>query len=470
MIWDLGSFSKNIAVIDENAISYTYSELKNSCEKLASFIGGRCLVFVLASNTIGSLVGYAGLINNRIVPLMLDGHLDKELLDNLIATYCPKYMWCPTVKASELGFEIVFSLYDYSLLKTNCLVEFPMHEELALLLTTSGSTGSPKLVRQTYTNILANTKSIVQYLELTQSERPITTLPMNYTYGISIINTHLFVGSTILLTNETIFSREFWRMFKEESATSFGGVPYTYEMLEKLRFFRMDLPSLRTMTQAGGKITLDLHKKFSEYAHANNKRFVVMYGQTEATARMAYLPHDKAIEKCGSMGIAIPGGKFSLIDTNGNIINKPDEVGELVYEGDNVTFGYAICGDDLVKGDENKGRLLTGDMAKFDKDGFYYIVGRKKRFLKMFGKRVNLDEMERMIKSDFADIECACCGVDDNMYVFVTDSTLLETIKNYVSEKTGINFSGFKVRFVESIPKNESGKIKYLELEQFYDK
>ena len=469
-IWELASFANNIAVIDEKSVRYTYNDLKEKTDELASFIGERCLVFVLASNTIGSLVGYVGLVNNNIVPLMLDGHLDDELLNNLIETYRPKYIWCQTSKVTEFGFETVFSVYDYSLLKTNCLNNYPMNEELALLLTTSGSTGSPKLVRQTYKNIFANTKSIVEYLRLNKNEKPITTLPMNYTYGISIINTHLFVGATLLLTNETIFSREFWKMFREQGATSFGGVPYTYEMLDKLRFFRMDLPSLKTMTQAGGKISLDLHKKFADYAEATNKKFVVMYGQTEATARMAYLPFDKAIEKCGSMGIAIPGGKFELIDQNGNLIKEPETVGELVYEGDNVTFGYAVCGDDLIKGDDNHGRLLTGDMAKFDEDGFYYVVGRKKRFLKMFGKRVNLDEMERMIKSDYPDIECACCGLDDNMYIFITNESFTDRIKNYVSEKTGINFSGFKVRFVESIPKNESGKTKYLELEKHYDK
>ena len=468
MLWDLDSFAKNVAVIDESGASYTYGELKEKSNALASFVGERCLVFILASNTIGSLIGYVGLVNNGIVPLMLDGHLDGELLDHLINTYQPKYIWCQTSKANELGFEVAISIYNYSLLKTNCLKNYPMHKELALLLTTSGSTGSPKLVRQTYNNILSNTKSIVQYLDLDVDEKPITTLPMNYTYGISIINTHLFVGATLLLTNETIFSRDFWKMFKEQGATSFGGVPYTYEMLERLRFFRMDLPSLKTMTQAGGKLSLDLHKKFAEYAFATGKKFVVMYGQTEATARMAYLPYDKAIEKCGSMGIAIPGGRFSLIDLAGRTIEEPEEVGELVYEGENVTFGYAVCGDDLIKGDDNHGKLITGDMAKFDKDGFYYVVGRKKRFLKMFGKRVNLDEMERMIKSDFTNIECACCGLDDNMFIFVTDESSIGAIKKYVSDKTGINFSGFRIKFIESIPKNESGKTKYLELEKYY--
>ncbi len=142
------------------------------------------------------------------------------------------------------------------------------------------------------------------------------------------------------------------------------------------------LPSLRTMTQAGGKLLPELHKKFAEYAQRERKRFIVMYGQSEATARMAWLPADKALEKCGAMGIAIPGGKFRLLDEKGQDITTPNIVGELLYEGRNVTMGYAECCEDLTKGDERGGILLTGDMAKFDKDGFFYIVGRKNAFLK----------------------------------------------------------------------------------------
>lgn len=469
MIWDLLKFENNTAIVDELGNSYSYGFLNEKCHELANHIGERCLVIVLCSNTIESLVGYIGLVNHNIVPLMLDSHLNDDLLSTLIDAYKPKYIWAPKTRPISRFTKESFALGNYSLLKTDFLINYPLFDELALLLTTSGSTGSPKLVRQSYKNIIANTQSIVEYLSLDSNEKPITTLPMNYTYGISIINSHLFVGATIILTEKTIFSREFWQLFKEQNATSFGGVPYTYEMLEKLRFFRMNLPSLKTMTQAGGKLSLDLHQKFAEYAFENNKQFVVMYGQTEATARMAYLPPSRAIEKCGSMGIAIPGGEFLLVDASGNIINEPNVVGELVYKGDNVTLGYAVCGEDLIKGDENNGKLVTGDMAKFDEDGFFYIVGRKKRFLKMFGKRVNLDEMERMIKSDFSEVDCACCGVDDHMLIFITKQSLVNDVKNYVSEKTGINFSGFTVKFIDCVPKNESGKTLYKELGKYYE-
>ncbi len=468
-MWNLNQFKNNIAVITENGEKITYEQLNKYCRELTDQIGKRCLVFNLCKNEIGSLVGYIGFLNAGIVPVMLKADLDDELLSECINTYKPDFLHVPLDIAQKFkDCEKVYTHLDYALLKTPYNNVFELNDELALLLTTSGSTGSPKLVRQSYKNIRANTASIIKYLEIDEKERAITTLPMNYTYGISIINTHLMAGASLVLTEKGLMQKEFWQQLKESEATSFGGVPYTYEMLDRLRFFRMQLPFLTTLTQAGGKLAPVLHEKFAKWAQENNKKFVVMYGQTEATARMSYLPPEKAVEKYGSMGIAIPGGKFSLIDVNGVDITEPETVGELVYEGDNVTLGYAENGTDLKKGDERGGRLVTGDMAKFDKDGFFYIVGRKKRFLKIFGNRVNLDETERMIKSNFSNIDCACCGKDDMMSIFLTDSVYNERVLNFMTLKTGLNRAAFKIHDIDEIPKNEAGKTLYKELEQYY--
>jgi acyl-coenzyme A synthetase/AMP-(fatty) acid ligase len=316
-------------------------------------------------------------------------------------------------------------------------------------------------------NLEANTNSIIEYLSIDESERPITTLPMNYTYGLSIINTHLMAGATILMTEAGILQREFWQFFKEQEATSFGGVPYTYEMLKKLRFFRMDLPSLRTFTQAGGKLMPELHKEYAEYAQAQGKRFFIMYGATEATSRMSYLPWQRCLEKCGSMGIAIPGGEFSLIDVDGSTIDAPDTVGELVYKGKNVTLGYAEKREDLATPDERGGVLVTGDMAKRDKDGFYYIVGRRKRFLKIYGNRVNLDEVEGLLKKQ--GIDCACAGHDDNLRVYVTDEGAKEKAAAFIEEHTAVNRKGFAVSVIDAIPRNDAGKVLYSALNKLID-
>ncbi len=469
-IWNFDGYQNNKAFIDDNGKSVTYKEIEDISEDIFHVIGMRKLVFLLCENTLGSAVGYVSFMSKGIVPLMLNSKLDDGLLDNLISIYRPNFLWMPTTMAKERGYfgKIKYSIFDYSLICRGADSGYPLNEELALLLTTSGSTGSPKFVRQSYKNIISNTQSIVEYLTLDNSERPITTLPMNYTYGLSIINTHLYVGATILLTEKSLMQKEFWTFFENEQATSFGGVPYTYEILNKLRFYQRKLPSLRTMTQAGGKITLELHDKFANYAAEQGKKFVVMYGQCEATARMGYLPAEKAVEKKGSMGIPIPGGRIKLLDTDGNIITTPFTTGELVYEGDNVTLGYAENGDDLLKGDERHGVLETGDMAQFDKDGYFYIVGRKKRFLKIYGNRVNLDEIDRMIKGEF-EIEVASAGTDDHLYIFVTDVEIADEVKEFVVAKTKLNPAAFKTIVIDEIPKNDSGKTLYHELAQYFE-
>ena len=468
-IWNLEQFKDNIALIDEFGGQLTYGQLNANANVLAETIGHRCLVFCLCRSEIGSVIGYTAFINNGIVPVMLNSHLEEGLLQNLLNTYSPEYLWLPKDQAGQFAsMSIRHEVYNYVLLKTGYEKKYPLYEELGLLMTSSGSTGSPKFIRQSYENLLANTQSIVEYLKLDSSERPITTLPMNYVYGLSIINSHFMVGATILLTEKTLMQKEFWNFFKDAEATSFGGVPYTYEMLDKLRFFRMKLPSLRTMTQAGGKITPELHEKIAAYAAEQGKNFVVMYGAAEATARMGYLPPEKAVEKKGSMGIAIPGGKFKLVDVDGHEITEPRTTGELVYEGKNVTLGYAECGEDLIKGDERHGVLETGDMAQFDEDGYYYIVGRKKRFLKIYGNRVNLDEVDRLIKAEFP-IEVASTGVDDHMYIFVTDEKFAEPVREFVVKKTKLNQAAFKVIVIDEIPKNDSGKTLYKELAKYYE-
>lgn len=463
------AFKENILLITDKGEELRYQDLDAYAKKMTEKISKRCLVFLYASNTSGSIMNYLAVLRNKIVPVLLSSKIDKELSDNLLQLYKPSYIMIPESERDDFSdYEEVICQYGYVVMKTQFEITYPMYEGLALLLTTSGSTGSPKLVRQSYQNIAANAASIAQYLELDETERPITTLPMNYTYGLSIINSHVLVGATLLVTEKGFLQKEFWNFFKQQGATSFGGVPYNYEMLDKLRFTRMELPSLRTMTQAGGKLSPELHKKFAEYAQDNNKHFVVMYGQCEATARMAYLPYEKSVEKYGSMGIAIPGGKFKLIDEAGQEIINSHETGELVYEGENVTLGYAESGEDLVKKDERQGVLYTGDMAQRDDDGYYYIVGRKKRFLKIYGNRVNLDEVERLVKGAFHYTDCACAGVDDHMYIFLTDDSISEQVKRYITEKTGLNHVAFQIKVIPEIPKNDAGKTRYVLLEQYY--
>lgn len=337
-----------------------------------------------------------------------------------------------------------------------------INKDLALLLTTSGSTGNPKLVRISYCNLYENAKSIVKYLEITNKEVAITILPMNYSYGLSIINSHLFAGATIILNNKNIFEKEFWELVDKYKVTSISGVPYTYELLDKINFYKMHLPSLKTITQAGGKLSNHLQKKIAEYAYYNDKRFYIMYGQTEATARMAYLPYDDVYKKIGSVGIAIPGGRFELIDCYGNVITNSNQEGELVYYGLNVAMGYAECLEDLSKNDIWCGALETGDIAKYDNDGYIYIVGRKKRFIKLYGKRISLDDIENIIKKYISNVECMCIGDDEKLDIYITDENSTELIYKILFNEMKLEKRMINMNYVKEIPKNSYGKIKYM--------
>ena len=461
-MFNLDKYPQNTAVITDKGETMTYNQLVAIAKEFADAVPQKGLLFCLCENRIGSLVGYVACMEHHIPIVLLDGSKDISVLQNLITIYQPEYIWISSDKIESIGGETIYKYATFSLQKMQYENEIDKPEinpELALCLTTSGSTGSPKFVRLTAKNVLANAESIAEYLEIDENERPITSLPSYYSYGVSVINSHLIKGATLLLTEGTVAQREFWNFLKEQKATSISGVPYTYEMLKMLRFFRMDLPYLKTMTQAGGKLNKDIAKEYIEFAKEKGKKFFVMYGQTEATARMSYLPFEHALEKYASIGIAIPRGKFSLIDVNGNTIEEPDVDGELVYIGPNVSLGYAECRADLAKGDENHGELHTGDVARRDADGFYYITGRMKRFVKVWGNRCNLDATEQMVKS--ITTSCACVGVDDKITIFVTEHGLEETIIKHLAEKTGFNPKAFEVRIIEAIPVKSSGKIDY---------
>lgn len=466
-MFDLRKFSSRLAVVTDREEQLTYVQLAEEVEKFFAAIPTTGFVFILCENLLGSFIGYVACMLKHIPSLLLDGSKDLELVQKLIAIYHPEYIWTPSQRLSEIGGNTIYNYGVYSLQKMsyeNPIADNGINPELLLCLTTSGSTGSPKLVRLSEKNLQSNAESIAEYLNIDENERPVTSLPMYYSYGMSVINSHLIKGATILLTDKAVMQREFWSFIKEQKATSISGVPYTYEMLKRLRFFRMELPELKTMCQAGGKLNAAYVKEYVDFAEANGKQFIVMYGQTEAAPRMSYLPSDKAVEKNASIGIAIPGGELCVMDADGKMITEPEVDGELVYKGKNVCLGYAESRADLAKGDENHGELHTGDIAKFDSDGFFYITGRMKRFVKIWGNRTNLDATEQLVKAITPN--CACGGVDDLITVFVTEDGLEEKIKALLVEKTGFNPRAFAVKKIDAIPVKTSGKIDYPELQK----
>lgn len=464
MLFDIERKSaSSVAAIDDAGGQVTYGELVSLRNEMAAILPVRELVFCLCENRVGALAGFLSLYDCKDVCLLLSAKIDKELLNTLYETYRPSYYWMPESKCEESTYKAVFNYKGYALCKTGNAAPV-MHPNLSFLMTTSGTTGSPKLVRHKYGNIESNAKNVAEVFGWPETERGIIDLPMQYTMGLNVINSHLYAGATVLLLEANLMNPKYWNFIKEQQGSNFTGVPFSYEILNRLRFWKMDLPYLTTLAEGGGKLSDNLFKTFAENAAEKGKRFFATFGTTETSARLAYLPPEDATTHIGSIGKAIPDGKLILVDENGKEITEASVEGELLYEGPNVTMGYATCLDDLAKGDEFCGVYETGDLAKKDADGYFYIVGRKKRFLKLFGLRVSLDQSEKIISEHFG-IECACTGDDTKMKIYITDEELKEEVRQLISDKTGLKTSFFELKVIETIPHFESGKINYRALE-----
>jgi acyl-CoA synthetase (AMP-forming)/AMP-acid ligase II len=323
-----------------------------------------------------------------------------------------------------------------------------VHPDLALLLTTSGSTGDPKLVRLSRSAVLANAEQVAQSLGITGDDVAITTLPLFYSYGLSVLHSHLLRGATVVLERTGIMQKDFWAAVNEHRVTSMAFVPSQYEMLRRLRFDPAKYPTLRTLTQAGGRLRAELVTDFAGRMATAGGRMFVMYGQTEAAPRMACLPPSHLAEKLGSAGRAMPGGAFTIED------------GEVVYSGPNVMMGYAETGADLARGDELGGVLHTGDLGRIDEDGFLFITGRIKRMGKVFGVRINLDDVERQFP-------VAAVAGDDKLHVFAEGASADEAraLRTKIAEWLGTHFTGVDVRTIEVLPLLANGKTDYRALE-----
>lgn len=458
--------SSSVALIDNEGNMVTYGELAELMHTVGSKAESRSVIFILCKNTVGSMLGYLGFIEHDSIPLNLNSKIDKDFLYSLIDTYKPSYLWIPEEDKNSFRYKTVFSIYGYALLRTG-YEQYDVNDKLQFLMTTSGSTGSPKLVRYKKGNLEANAKNVALAFGWTEEERPVCDLGMQYTMGLNVINTHLYVGASVLLTTFNLLSGEFWDYIRTERATNFTGVPFSYDIFYRLKFENMELPYLKTLSQGGGKLTEDRFRQLAEYAERTGKRFIASFGTTETSARMACLPAELALSKTGSIGRAIPEGELFLISESGNMLENMEAEGELCYKGPNVTMGYAMCKEDLKKDDEFCGIYHTGDIAARDKDGCYFITGRMSRFLKLLSYRVSLDTCERLIQQNF-NIECACTGTDERMNIYITDASKKNDVTDFISVKTGLYKSLFKVFAVPYILRNDSGKIQYRAMDTQY--
>ncbi|MCW2775829.1 MAG: AMP-dependent synthetase and ligase [Nocardioides sp.] len=419
--WLLGGAAADPALVAGEVV-VTYGDLQDLVESERERLGQRHLVALEARPTVDFVVSYlAALAGGHPVLLLADGDLTRHA--HLVEEYPP---------GTAAG----------------------LHPDLALLLSTSGSTGSPKLVRLSRDNVLANARSIVDYLDLRSSDVAITTLPLHYCYGLSVLHSHLLVGATVVLTDLSVADRCFWDLAERTAVTGLAGVPHTYALLDAVGFGSRvlpRLPSLRYLTQAGGRMA---PQRVRDYAGALRERGVdlfVMYGQTEATARMAYLPPELTLSNADTIGLAVPGGALR-VDA---LPDAPPGTGELVYSGPNVMMGYAESRADLARGAELL-ELRTGDLARVTDAGLFQVLGRLDRQAKVLGHRVDLDRVESVVAD--GGVAVRLVARPDCLWAFTPDARGRDRVREQVSVATGLRGAAVRVAVLDALPVTSSGK------------
>ncbi len=449
--WQL-PHADRIALVEGNR-QVSYRELAALADTLSAQLpDGRGMGILAMPSTVDAVALYLGALrSNHQVPLLVQPDTAPALLSALVADYRPEWLALPG--PAPVGYATVGSTDILNIHLRTAGNDGPApHPELALLLSTSGSTGSSKLVRLSARALASNAGAIVQYLGLTAKDRAITTLPLAYSFGMSILNSHLACGGRVVLSGDSLMTREFWETARANAVTSLSGVPATYEVLRRMGLARLQLPSLRMLTQAGGRLRDELVQHFATAACEHGLRFFVMYGQTEASPRISYVPPERLPDKIGSIGIPVPDGHIRI---------DPD-TGELLYEGPNVMLGYATTRAELARPDEQQGVLRTGDLARVDDEGFHYITGRAKRFLKLSGNRINLDEVEAMLSCALGR-QILCGGDDDDLVVFSHSDApaAQEDIRRLVQDRYKLFGGLVRCLHLQAAPLLSNGKIDY---------
>ena len=453
-LFELATENNNLEFLDDNGVNvFCLKDIPRFIDPEES----RGLVFLYLSNSIESLKVFWMLMNTKHCLVLLAPTLSDSLKIQLEERYQPAYIY--DVNRSVINkFESLSHSNFTGFFKNEMVNIAVIDKNIKLLLSTSGTTGSPKFVKLSESNIIKNAQSIASYLPICNSDVTPLNLPIYYSYGLSILTSNALKGGKIVCSNTDLLNRNFWESFKHLGYTSLAGVPFVYEMLIRIGFQKMELPTLKYFTQAGGKLSNDLVEKFHAISIEKNAQFFVMYGQTEATARMSYLDPTQTKLKIGSIGKPIPGGKFEI----------DSESKELIYFGDNVFGGYANNKDDL-RIYEVQECLRTGDLAEMDKDGYFYIIGRIKRISKVFGSRINLDELETILSNKY-EKSFRCISIDDKLIVVFYDENQIDKseVCAFVSNEFKLHISVLKTFHMVDFPLTANGKIDYNQLKKLY--
>jgi acyl-CoA synthetase (AMP-forming)/AMP-acid ligase II len=458
---------------DRNDSWLTREELRAASLNLAKTIAAeqKRLVFLLCGVNSETIIGLLAAAAAGHVTALIDPALPEHLMTGLIESYQPELILGPNGSSEKLPYARNDKATVRSAQSGAGVVEWiaresgssfpPIDPALQLLLSTSGTTGGQKYVRLSRDAVVANAHQIAQALAIDERSVGIAHLPLHYSYGLSVVTSHLIAGGRLCLVNDSITSPSFWSKIGNVGGSHFPGVPFHYVALARLGTGLVS-ESVKTFTQAGGALDLRVQTKIRDWATQRGGQFFVMYGQTEASPRMATLQHADHARKAGSVGVALAGGQFSIVDENGAPL-PADAIGTVVYEGPNVMFGYAMSRADLGKGDEMNGRLETGDLGRLDAEGFLYITGRTKRFAKIAGYRLGLDEIEKEL---FAVCPVACLDLGEKIAVAheQESETALKARVRELADTYKVPSSSFALRKIAQIPRAASGKIDYARL------
>lgn len=453
-MFNLIANTPNRTAFIENDISYSYSYLRSEILSLKKFLDFKGLLMLNSDNDKISLVVYCACLEFKIPIILVENLANIYDKNNIIENYLP-YFIVTKAELSHKNYEKIHKVDNYFFYKYK-KKEILCSNNISLLLSTSGTLGNKKFVILSKKNLLTNTEQIIDYLKITKKDVVITTLPFSYSYGISIINTHLYKRATIILNQSSVLEKNFYEKILNYKVTNFGGVPFTYSILNKINFFRKDLSSLKYVTQAGGKIKNNDFDKIYNLTKIKKIKFIIMYGQTEASPRISYVPYKSLPKKKDSIGIPIKNSNLEIISSKGTRINKPFIEGELQYKGSNIFLNYSEGYKDLIKKHYPKKKLFTGDIGYFDNDGYFYIVGRKKRIIKLFGQRINLDLLDTHLNKKF---KCYCMDYQDKLFIYTESKNSEMKIYDHLKKIISINKNFIQIKYVEVFDKNENGKV-----------
>lgn len=409
----------------------------------------RTLVFLYIRNTVEGVAQFLGALTAGHAVVLLDPNLPEHSKENLEKIYRPGFV-CNGSDAPMRNQGGVKNL----------------HPDLSVLLSTSGSTGSPKFVRLKAENLANNAAAIAEVLDIKAPEVGCGHLPLHYSYGLSVLLSHLACGAPVHLTERGFLDATFWPQMRTWKIAHLPGVPFHYQTLRRMRFEKLELPNLRVMTQAGGALDTRIRKLAYDFMTSIGGRFHVMYGQTEAAPRITTLSHEDFETHADTVGTALKGGILEVQGEGGALLPSGSE-GDIIYFGPNVMMGYAETLEDLALADTYQGRLATGDIGWLDEEGRLTLTGRSKRVGKVAGLRVNLDEVERLLAARFGEIAVTQTGEALNVH-YITATDDIDFRKKALAVLTGrftLPQTSYRFKEVTEFPRTSRNKIDYANLD-----